>query len=110
MKHLFTASRQRLLASLILAFLCSCKATLHLGPLTITGEIALGSGTPCTDANSLGEASVEMEDGTVFEGEAFDTDGDGQPDRFKPHKGQKGESDKYKGETNGTDWYEFKPK
>ena len=92
-------------------FLGSCKATLSVtdsdgSTMKYEGEIDPWGGEPADrTATSLGRGTAVMEDGTELEGEFFDTNGDGQPDKFKPDAGQS--SDSVSGETNGDDWYDI---
>ena len=75
-----------------------------LGDIEISGELDQGSGEPADDSGtSLGSGEIEMDNGDTFTGEFFDTDGDGNPDKFKPDAGQTGSE--MAGETNGTDWF-----
>lgn len=56
------------------------------------------------NATSCGRAKLTLEKGQEFDGEAFDTDNDGQPDKFLPDEGQKTGF----GVTDGRTWYEMK--
>lgn len=99
-----------ILLTLCLFIFVGCKCTVKydgpLGEIEATGELDTGSGTPADDSGtSMGRGEVTMENGDVLEGELFDTDGDGKPDKFKPDAGQSGSG--AAGETNGTDWFDI---
>ncbi len=98
-----------ILVSLSLFILVGCQVTAHVEAPGISvdyeGTLDENSGQPDDGSGtSLGRGTVTMENGDTLEGEFFDTDGDGKPDKFKPDAGQSG-SGAY-GETNGTDWYD----
>ncbi len=103
-----------LFSALFLA-LTSCKGTFsgHAGPDGVSGEgkvdIDILSGTTAGSGKSLGRGSVKL-DGMdePVKGELFDTDGDGQPDRFKPDEGQSVGNKTIDGQTDGTTWYVMK--
>lgn len=103
-----------LLVSLGTLALAACKfsGTYTKGreTVSVSGEVDPRSGEQAdSDAKPLGKGTITMDEtGETFEGEFFDTDGDGKPDKFKPEKGQT--SGGMKGETNGTDWYDVDPK
>ncbi len=99
-----------ILMSVSLLTLGSCQAgfKLWVGDRSLEGTVGITPFPASDDATSLGRGTCTLDKtGDTFEGEFFDTDGDGEPDKFKPDKGQG--SKRYNGgETNGTDWHEVK--
>jgi hypothetical protein len=92
---------------------------LALGACTATADITHGDteahfkvdvdpkGKPADDdATSIGRGRVTIDKtGEEFEGEFYDTDHDGTPDKFKPDAGQKS---RYSlgGKTDGENWHD----
>ncbi len=101
-----------IVASLVTLGLGSCKATATYtdGDESVSLEVDVDPRRKPADddATSLGRGTVVLDEtGEEFEGEFFDTDNDGAPDKFKPDKGQG--SNNAKGETNGSDWHDITP-
>jgi len=55
-------------------------------------------------ATSCGRAKLTLENGQEYDGEAFDEDDDGKPDKFLPDADQK----TWFGVTDGRTWYDMK--
>lgn len=98
-----------ILISLSLFVLVGCHVTAHVEApgveIDFEGTLNENSGEPADDSGtSCGTGTVTFDNGDELTGEFFDTDGDGEPDKFKPDEGQSGSG--APGLTNGTDWYD----
>ena len=107
--------RRRLLALALAAtaLFSACRFTgSYEGPagaIEVSGQIDPRSGsTADPGAKSLGRGTITLDNGTTYSGEFFDTDGNTQPDKFQPEAGQ--DHGVGQGSTNGSDWYELKPR
>ncbi|MDF1799793.1 MAG: hypothetical protein P1V81_11505 [Planctomycetota bacterium] len=56
-------------------------------------------------AVSMGTGTVTLDGGDVYEGDFYDLDGDGQPDKFKPKKAGDGEGSARK--PDGETWFDL---
>jgi hypothetical protein len=98
------------LFSVCLFSLAACRASVKVttpaGEWGAEVDIDISGAQPVPDdAKPLGDATLTLDDGSEVKGKAYDTDGDGVPDKFAPNGGQKGASPGDGG--TGRVWYDM---